>query len=229
MATRAEVTQAAQALNRISRAADADLAGLLAEVDPSDRRAAGRLLDAAYPAILAEYGSASAALGADLAELWAEDLRARPQLAIARPINAAQASGAAAWALNQPDWRANLTLMTDRLVKQPYRDTIQDTATRSRLAWARVPTGATTCAFCMLVASRGAVYGSARSAGNDRKYHGDCDCQVVMVRDEADYPEGYDPQAYYDVYSAGWSVAKDNGSTATKNVLAGMRKAADLS
>lgn len=229
MATRAEVTQAAQALNRISRAADADLAGLLAEVDPSDRRAAGRLLNAAYPAVLADYGSASAALGADLAELWAEDLRARPQLAIARPLNAAQASGAAAWALSQPDWRANLTLMTDRLVKQPYRDTIQDTATRSRLAWARVPTGATTCAFCMLVASRGAVYGSARSAGNDRKYHGDCDCQVVMVRDEADYPEGYDPRSFMDVYLAGRDLAQEAGAASTASILAGMRKAADLS
>ena len=228
MATKAELDQLRRALNRVSGAARADLRALLATVDPEDRRDVERALRGVYPLLLAEYGTATAALGADMVETWADELRIRPTVALTGTLTTDQAVAVAGWSLKQPNWQASLTAMTDQLVKQPYRHTIQASAHASGVAWARVPTGAETCAFCVMAASRGAVYETSGSAGADRKYHGDCDCQVVMVRDESDYPEGYDPQAYYDVYATGWSVAKGNGSTATKDVLAAMRQVADL-
>lgn len=229
MATRAELEQARRALNRITAAANGDLRALLAEVDLTDKTEAARLLAVAYPALVAEYAGASAAFGADVAEMWAADLGVRPVVTVAPTLTAAQAVGVAGWALDRPDPLGNLAVITDQVVKQPYRDTLQASAHASNLAWARVPMGAETCAFCVMTASRGAVYRTSGSAGGDRKYHGDCDCQVTMVRTPEDYPEGYEPSVYYDIYAAGWDIAKtEAGTTSTKAVLAGMRQFADL-
>lgn len=229
MATRAEIEQVRRALNRVSAAAVADLRALLVSVDPEDREALRAVLVAVYPELLAEYGTAAGALGADMAAAWADDLRLTPRIIQASVIDAGQAAGVVDWTLARPDVLGNLTVTTDELVKRPFRDTVQQSAHASGAAWARVPTGATTCAFCVMTASRGAVYASSGSAGGDRKWHGGCDCQVVMVRDEADFPDGYNPQDYFDTYSAGWDAAVAEGlQPTTSNVLAGMRKVADL-
>lgn len=230
MATRAELNQLARALNRISGQAEADLRTVLAGVDPEDRRAVKRLLDNVYPEVVAVYGAAAAALGADMVEAWAADLVIRPTVALAEGVTARQADGIVGWVLDQPDWRGQLDIITDEVVKQPARDTIMDSAKASRAAWARVPTGATTCAFCIMTASRGAVYHTAQSAGSDRKYHGKCNCQVVLVRGPEDYPEGYDPAELFDIYDTGHSIAKSEGHArpTTKQILAGMRKAEGL-
>lgn len=64
--------------------------------------------------------------------------------------------------------------------------------------YARVPTGAETCPFCLMLASRGFVYLNAKSAGADGNghYHANCDCRIVPGFDGMDY-EGYDPDALY--------------------------------
>lgn len=232
MATRAELEELRLALNRVSGAARANLRALLAKVDPDDRPALAKLLTTTYPQLLGEYGTASAALAADMAESWAEQLRIRPRLALAAPLADEQAAKVAEWALKQPNWQASLISVTDKLVKQPFRDTIQDTAHASGVAWARVPSGAETCAFCLMAASRGAVYRTQQTAGADRDFHGDCDCGVVMVRDESDYPEGYDPSAYFDIYSEGRAIAQSDiparQSPSTKAILSAMRQVADV-
>lgn len=45
--------------------------------------------------------------------------------------------------------------------------------------FARVPTGFETCAFCLMLASRGAVYHSRKTAGEWGRFHRGCDCKVV--------------------------------------------------
>lgn len=64
--------------------------------------------------------------------------------------------------------------------------------------YARVPAGAETCDFCIMLASRGFVYLNAKSAGADGNghYHANCDCRIVPGFDGMDY-EGYDPDALY--------------------------------
>jgi len=47
----------------------------------------------------------------------------------------------------------------------------------------RVAMGAT-CKFCLMLATRGAVYLTAASAGQGRKYHLSCDCVVELVVDQ---------------------------------------------
>lgn len=74
--------------------------------------------------------------------------------------------------------------------------------------WARVATGDETCAWCLMLISRGPVYKSAKSAGLDlhdagaldalendtdvsewmKEWHIGCDCKVVPVFDQFDWP-----------------------------------------
>lgn len=65
-----------------------------------------------------------------------------------------------------------------------------------RVRYARVPTGAETCDFCLMLASRGFVYQSESTASASH-VHSSCDCRVVPGWDGMEV-EGYDPQAIYD-------------------------------
>lgn len=84
--------------------------------------------------------------------------------------------------------------------------TVIENAGRDRereVRFARVPTGAETCTFCMMLASRGARYHDRRTAGEFSHFHRRCDCKVVPGF--ADDPmeqivEGCDPNAYYDLW-----------------------------
>ena len=72
------------------------------------------------------------------------------------------------------------------------------------MRFARVPTGAVTCSFCMMLASRGWIYASEKSAGAFDRYHAHCDCQVVPSW--ASKPAGiagYDPEALKERYVNG--------------------------
>ena len=61
--------------------------------------------------------------------------------------------------------------------------------------WARIPTGAETCQFCIMLASRGFVYHSDETASHA---HANCDCRIVPSWDKSTTVQGYDPDKYYD-------------------------------
>ena len=63
--------------------------------------------------------------------------------------------------------------------------------------WARIPTGAETCQFCIMLASRGFVYHSEETASHA---HTHCDCRVVPSWDKSPLAQGYDPEKYYDMW-----------------------------
>lgn len=88
---------------------------------------------------------------------------------------------------------------------------LQVKATGPVRGWARVATGRETCAFCLVMISRGPVYQSAKGAGLDlydagaaaalnegqdvsewmNEWHIGCDCKVVPVYDKFDWPGRY--------------------------------------
>lgn len=74
---------------------------------------------------------------------------------------------------------------------------------KAGMRYARVPTGRETCGFCLMLASRGFVYATRRSAGDIggmfNYYHDRCDCRVVAGNSETRI-EGYDPDWYLKVY-----------------------------
>lgn len=69
--------------------------------------------------------------------------------------------------------------------------------------FARVPAGFETCAFCLMLASRGAVYHTRKSAGEWKHFHRGCDCKVVpsFERDPyAEVVEGVKPRELQERY-----------------------------
>ena len=105
-----------------------------------------------------------------------------------------------------------------RQTKNYAHKTMVDNAKKNHTMFARVPTGAHTCAFCRMLASRGFVYYSKQSAGEMMQFHNDCDCHVVAGVDGV---EGYDPEELYRDYKDARENA-ENGDY--KSVLAQMRK-----
>ena len=67
--------------------------------------------------------------------------------------------------------------------------------------FARVPTGFETCAFCLMLASRGAVYHSRKTAGEWGRFHRGCDCKVVPSFEgdpDAEVVQGVKPRELYE-------------------------------
>lgn len=73
----------------------------------------------------------------------------------------------------------------------------------SGMRYARVPSGRETCGFCLMLASQGFVYSSARAAGQRgglyNSFHSHCDC-AVMPGDDLTEIDGYDPDWLLEVY-----------------------------
>ncbi|KFI65750.1 hypothetical protein BCUN_0245 [Bifidobacterium cuniculi] len=93
----------------------------------------------------------------------------------------------------------------------------------TRPRWARVPSGAKTCAFCMMLASRGFAYLSDETAGRGgSRYHADCDCKVIPSWGRQTL-KGYDVERYQTWYQDGVAGA---GAGAGENlILKVMRRA----
>lgn len=90
--------------------------------------------------------------------------------------------------------RESLQNLARDQVQRRANQTMQHNAARDGLRYARVSTGAETCTFCTMFASRGFVYKSEQSAGGDgNHYHRGCRCRVVPGFDGMEI-DGYDPQ-----------------------------------
>lgn len=93
----------------------------------------------------------------------------------------------------------------DRAVKQGGRATVTANTRRDprKPRYARIPSGVHTCPFCLMLASRGAVYSSAETAGGEgHDYHDRCHCEPAPEwgKGGLDRIEGYDPDLYMSVY-----------------------------
>lgn len=110
----------------------------------------------------------------------------------------------------------------DYEVKKAAGETVMQNARRDtrKPRFARVPSGSETCMFCIMLASRGAVYWSNDAAGELNHYHANCDCRIVpmwgsqavatgsggVVRRGGVAIEGYDPDYYYRLWKNGGIV-----------------------
>lgn len=216
----------------LSRLVQAELEDLLRSLDFSRPEAVRDALLEVMPVLTAQYGQDAAVLAAE----WYEDQRLASgatgrftaSLAPEVPEGAVQAKvryiAGGLWTPNPELIIGPMLLAADKYVKQPGRDTIRRNAGREGVKWARVPTGAKTCSFCLMIASRDAAFVSERSAsrGSDGgSYHGDCDCQAVRIASKDDYPEDYLPDNYYEMYEA---ARKEAGSGDIKDIAAAMRR-----
>ncbi len=100
------------------------------------------------------------------------------------------------------------------------------------LRYARVPSGAETCAFCFMLASRGFVYWSRESAGDGSAYHRHCDCVIVPGfegLDPDEQVEGYRPSELYGRYlkvidDEGLEPGRADGDAFRGDLLAALRR-----
>lgn len=82
--------------------------------------------------------------------------------------------------------------------------------------FARVPTGTETCTFCLMLASRGAVYHTRKSAGEFKHFHRHCDCKVVPGFEDdqdAELVEGVRPDELRDQFAQFKDIDEDDSLT----------------
>ncbi|MEW1546870.1 hypothetical protein [Streptomyces tsukubensis] len=72
-----------------------------------------------------------------------------------------------------------------KLIADGGREAIVTSAQQDRraLRWMRVPSSGTACGFCLMVASRGAVYASEKSGGGIKggEFHPNCQCVTAPI------------------------------------------------
>lgn len=98
-------------------------------------------------------------------------------------------------------------------VKFAANDTILFNSARDGkkgVRYARVPTSANPCAFCVMLAGRGFVYHTKKTAGEYSHYHIHCRCKVIAGFD-GDTVEGYDPEKYQEIYVQAINELYDEG------------------
>jgi hypothetical protein len=217
MARQADIEWFREANATLSGLVKADLEAFFLSLDLTKPELARDALLVFLPALTDKYGEIAATVAAE----WYGDMRAASGAAGRFVATTAPTVAAAAiqekvrflagklWTPEPSLMLGGLLVAADKYTKQPGRDTVARNAKREGARWARVPTGAKTCAWCLTLASRDAVYASKRSAGGDgHSYHGDCDCQPVRIAKASDYPEGYLPDDYYSMYQSARNEAK---------------------
>jgi hypothetical protein len=145
---------------------------------------------AAVAAIVDRYGKASAVAALDhyRRQRLAAGIGGRPpRLTVAPTAPDGQIAAAVNWAVEdlrapepKPDAASvalsKVTGATERLVLDQGRDTIVQAvhADPAATGWARIPEPGA-CSFCLMLATRGAVYGAA---SKDFKSHNHCECHA---------------------------------------------------
>lgn len=231
MPTQAEVADFQQSLGDLATVALADFVFSWESLDLADpAKATGAARDG-FAATVEKFWPMSAELGA----LWFEQLRTaadppRPHETLLVPFAGIEAvQDTLSWsaaplfadtpAPDQALSRFGMTLQ--REVLMPARDTVQQNVATDQAhpRWAR-HASANACAFCAMLATRGATYRTEESAGLAGKYHPHCHCVPVAVWPGQDYQ----PAPYVAGWEAAYKQATRSGAADTSTVLSHMRQ-----
>lgn len=150
-------------------------------------------------ALVDKYGEGSAELACQMYDAMAET--AGLTLPAAEPA-APAAYGEVAKAVNGTKHSpALLQSAVSRLVKQAGADTTLRNAIRDGAEFAWIPHG-DTCAFCLMLASRGWQKAGKRTLknGHAEHIHANCDCEYAVRFNSSTTVAGYDPEQYLAAY-----------------------------
>lgn len=150
-------------------------------------------------ALVDKYGEGSAELACQMYDAMAE--AAGLTLPAAEPA-APAAYGELAKAVNGTKHSpALLQSAVSRLVKQAGADTTLRNAIRDGAEFAWIPHG-DTCAFCLMLASRGWQRASKKALknGHAEHIHANCDCEYAVRFNSSTTVAGYDPEQYLAAY-----------------------------
>lgn len=231
MASQEQINRLATAQRRISDLVRGQLVALFGSLDLSRPEAARDALLEFMPLLVSQFGPVSE----QIALQWYEDVRANGFSARSAPNQVPRAAieakvRYAAGHLFTDSPGATLVALSgalDKYVKQSGRDAIAFSAESEGIRYARVPQGAKTCAFCSLLASRTDLWlytsqQTAKFSKSGEKYHGDCDCAVVPVESEDDFPDPHARREMFEMYRE--STDAVGSMSDTQSILADMRR-----
>ena len=157
------------------------------------------LIDYAY-ALATKYGEGAAAAAAEMYDAIALASKANvPPAVPAKTASYSEVAKAVNGTLKQsPDI---VPSAVSRLVKTAGVDTTINNAIRDHAYYAWIPRGET-CAFCLMLASRGWQLASTSALEGDHAahIHANCDCTYAVRFGNNLIVEGYDPNEYLDMY-----------------------------
>lgn len=228
MTTRADVDRLNRAGRRVVGFAQSDLQALFARIHDLEPALARDLLVESVPGIVTKYGDVGSAAAAE----WYEQIRAAQVSGVYTASLASTASvdevaktvrakAGGLWGEDRSLVLAALSGPVQRFVMQGLRGTVAENVRRDseKPRWARVPSGAKTCAFCLAMCSRGFAYTRPDAA---RGFHDDCDCQIVPEWSKSGNPiKGYNPDGMRELYDAAKADARN---PELKEILASMRR-----
>lgn len=245
MTTLSEVESHRRSIADLSTLAERDLRVFIGSLGVDGPRKIAAAAREYLPELSATYTLAASTLAAD----WYEDVRESAAIVTAytattlEPPETDALQGAIGYALvplfsetvETGTATERLANLASGLVTAADRQTVESNAARdrSRPRFAR-HASANACAFCAMLATRGAEYRSEESAlrvtlsrpRNKRKigekYHDDCHCTVVPVWDSAGYEEAPYVSDWRDAYDT--ATKKLGGARDTKAILAEMRQ-----
>ena len=264
MPSQTEILAHTRARDAIVDLAMRDLVAVWRTLTLDDVATARREIEALLPLIIDGYGTPIASLAAD----WYDDLREQAKIStayravVAPAVDAARITSLAGWSTGtlygaSPDQAMALTALQgglQRILTNADRDTILGNvaADPTQTRYAR-HASANACAFCAMLATRGAVYLSKDSATGvvgrgtekrhdgtriDRKrlgirprgkqalgtgYHDHCHCTEVPVFEGQDYEQAPYVKRFMDAYRDA-PAPPNGGALDLKETLASMRK-----
>lgn len=169
--------------------------------DVTSREGRGQLIDYAY-GVATKYGEGSAALSAQMYDAIARaEGMELPEAEVAETATIDETARAVVGTMKTGNNEV-VAGSIGRLVKVAGVDTTMKNALRDGAQWAWIPQGSETCAFCIMLASRGWQYASeaALKGGHAEHIHANCDCTyAVRFSSDTEY-EGYDPDKYLRMY-----------------------------
>lgn len=168
------------------------------------------LLDVFFVDMVNTYGAAASASAADYVFLQRsldEELSKLAYPAVSDPVEYEKALASYKWAtkvidakmLSSEDEAIELAMredslrklqgITNRLVAEPARNTVFGASVAAGTRYARIPEPGA-CNFCLMLASRGAVYSRDTVVGNSmNRYHDGCRCLGIEVKTDSDLPQ----------------------------------------
>lgn len=202
---RAALDYLTKEINGISADAKSKVLRVLKELDWNDVSACRDAVVDVVNAVLDNYGLAAGQAAADFFDVSREiavgEKLGATVTADRDPAATEGAIRAFVDKVNGGDYDAFERLVLSRIdyeIKRAAGTTMMENAARDPLKprFARVPSGGETCKFCLMLAGRGFVYHSKKTAGEFGHYHDNCDCRIVASWDK-DGVEGYDPMSYH--------------------------------
>lgn len=185
-------------LTAINKLAAAEMQKYVDTNGVDDRNA---LINYAY-GLCTKYGEGSAELACEFYEALAD--LSGVKIPPAEPAETAtyhETAKAVNGCLKQSPEGRLVSSVVDRLTKQAGADTIGQNARRDGAQFAWIPSG-DSCAFCIMLASRGWQRPSRMALqGNHMEHiHQNCDCMYTIRFNENTTYDSYDPEKYLKMY-----------------------------